>query len=106
MKKIKLIKYDKCYLYATDECMGLQGYTEELQALLSAIVSNMKEQGLSEEEIMMAVNVGLKGKDYLLSELEKIMKKTFDKMCEITKEEEKPKKKPTPKKTTKKEGKK
>ena len=98
MKKIKLIKYDEFYLYATDDCVSVKGSAAEIQTMLTGVVASMKQQGMSEEDIMLAVNTGLKGKEYLIAEVEKLFRKNFKDFFKTEEEQSK--------KTTKKEGKK
>lgn len=97
MKKLKLIKYDESFMYVTDVDGEMYGTLPELQTMLEIIIEGMKKKGISDGDIMVAVNCGLKGEEWVLEQLEKRMREAF----KILFEEEKPKKK-----ATKKEGKK
>jgi hypothetical protein len=104
MKKIKMIKYDECYLYATNEGMEFNADKVQLGAMLSATVNSLIKKGiLTKEEITYAVELGLSTESELEERTTEAISNLLNSVAEAIKEE-KPKKKAQPKKTTKKEG--
>lgn len=105
MKKFKMIKYDECYLYATDECMEFNADEAQLGAMLSAIVNSLMKKGtLTKEEIFYAIELGLSTDSELEERVTETISNVLDGVSKAMKEKKQPKKKAQPKKTTKKEG--
>ena len=101
MKKIKMIKYDECYLYATDECMEFNATADQLRAMLSATIHNLIKKGrLTKEEVSHDVELALLDDDKLEEKITEAISNLLSDVSNAIKDE-KPKKK-----QTKKEGKK
>lgn len=99
MKKIKMIKYDECYLYTTDECMEFNATPLQIGSMLSAMIHSLIKKGiLTKEEITYAVELGLSTNSELEERTTEAISNLLNSVAEAIKEE-KPKKK-----TTKKEG--
>jgi len=104
MKKIKMIKYDECYLYTTDECMEFNATPIQIGSMLSAMIHSLVGRGYVTKDIInSAVEFALLDDDKLEERTTEAISNLLNNVAEAIKEE-KPKKKAKPKKTTKKEG--
>lgn len=76
--KTNKIKYEKCYLLASDLDFDISGDKQEIMTILSAVVSALKSKGaLSEADIRMAIDMGLYPEKTLLKALKEMAKELF-----------------------------